>query len=79
MDRILAVADDKQVLYSFIGVDIDSVELLTKKTFNAKIPKITNLPYRCAKNIVKLAQEIVPDIEAAPNAKNGEVLVHLRR
>jgi superfamily I DNA/RNA helicase len=69
--RFLAVADDRQVLYSFAGVDINSVDILVKK-LNAKILPLP-ISYRCAKSIVKLAQTIVPDIQSAPNAKDGSV------
>jgi DNA helicase-2/ATP-dependent DNA helicase PcrA len=67
--RILACGDDRQVLYSWSGVEIDAVDILIKK-LDAKVLPLS-ISYRCSKNIVKLAQEIVPDIEAAPNAKDG--------
>lgn len=71
--RILACVDDKQVLYQFAGVNINAVEILIKR-LNAKVLTLP-ISYRCAKNIVKCAQEIVPDIQHAPNAKDGEVKV----
>lgn len=69
--RYLAVCDDRQVLYSFAAVDINTVDILTKKLNAKKLP--LPVSYRCAKSIVKLAQTIVPDIQAAPNAKEGIV------
>jgi DNA helicase II / ATP-dependent DNA helicase PcrA len=69
--RILAVCDNFQVIYSWNGVEIESVDLLVKR-LNAKVLSLP-VSYRCAKNIVKLAQEIVPDIQAAPNAIDGEI------
>jgi DNA helicase II / ATP-dependent DNA helicase PcrA len=69
--RVLAVADDRQVLYRWAGVDIDAVSVLTKR-LNAKVLPLP-ISYRCPKAVIKLAQEIVPDIQAAPNAKEGSV------
>ncbi len=73
--RILAVLDDFQVLYSFTGVKIDAADILIKR-LNAKVLPLP-ISYRCPKAVIKLAQEIVPDIQAAPNAKEGEVKVVL--
>lgn len=69
--RIIAVGDPDQVLYGFNGVDINSIDLLIKR-LNAKALPLS-VSYRCAKNIVKAAQEIVPGIQPAPNAKEGIV------
>lgn len=69
--RILACSDDKQVLYQFAGVNIDAVDILTKR-LNAKVLTLP-ISYRCAKSIVKCAQDIVPDIQHASNAQEGLV------
>ena len=69
--RILAVGDDRQVLYSFNGVEIDAIEKLTKR-LDAKVLPLS-VSYRCPQKVIKLAQDIVPDIEAAPYAQEGEV------
>ena len=69
--RILACGDSRQVLYSWAGVDINAIDILTKR-LNAKVLTLP-ISYRCAKSIVKLAQEIVPDIQYAPNAADGMI------
>jgi DNA helicase-2/ATP-dependent DNA helicase PcrA len=69
--RVIACGDDKQVLYSFTGVEIDAIDRL-KKRLNAKVLPLP-ISYRCAKSIVKEAQKIVPDIQSAPNAIEGMV------
>jgi superfamily I DNA/RNA helicase len=69
--RILAVGDNFQVLYSFTGVEEDVLSTLTKR-LKAKVLPLP-ISYRCPRSVIKLAQEIVPDIQAAPNAKEGSV------
>jgi ATP-dependent DNA helicase UvrD/PcrA len=69
--RILACGDSRQVLYTWAGVDINAIDILTKR-LNAKVLPLP-ISYRCGKSIVKLAQEIVPDIQPAPNAIEGSV------
>jgi superfamily I DNA/RNA helicase len=69
--RVLACADDRQALYSWRGADSKAVDNIVKK-LNAKILPLS-VSYRCAKNIISLAQEIVPDIEHAPWAVDGLV------
>ena len=69
--RILAVADDRQTINTFAGVDINSVNLLIDR-LNAKVLPLP-ISYRCATSIIKLAQEIVPDIEAATYADEGTI------
>jgi ATP-dependent DNA helicase UvrD/PcrA len=70
--RILACGDDRQVIFSWAGVDINSIDII-KKRLNAKVLELP-ISYRCATNIIKYAQEIVPDIQAAPNAKEGKII-----
>lgn len=67
--RICAVGDDRQAIYGFRGADSEAIENIIKK-LNAKILPLS-VTYRCAENIVKLAQEIVPDIEPATFAEEG--------
>lgn len=69
--RFIAVGDRKQAINGFAGASCDSFDLL------ANIPNTTELPlsvnYRCGKNIIKLAQEIVPDIQYFENSIDGQV------
>lgn len=69
--RVVAVLDDKQNIYSFAGAD-ETVYDNLKSRLN---PKELFLPicYRCPSSIIKLAQTLVPDIQVAPNAIEGEI------
>ena len=73
--RIIAVLDDRQMIYSFAGADIDVLENLKKRLS----PKELMLPicYRCPKKVVYLAQTIVPDIQTFDGAKEGEI-IHIK-
>ncbi len=69
--RFIGLGDDYQCIYSFLGADSGSF-----KSF-AALPNTVELPlsisYRCAKNIVKEAQNICKTIEPAKNAIEGKV------
>lgn len=69
--RIFIFLDDRQAIYGFRGCDIESVNSILGKLNPTKL----SLPisYRCPQNVVKLAQKIVPDIQVAPNAIEGNV------
>lgn len=60
--RIIATGDSSQNLYSWRSVDINSMEKLTNKLQAKRLP--LSISYRCAKNIVKLANSFVPQMEA---------------
>lgn len=69
--RFIAVGDERQAIYFFAGADSDSFKKL------AALPNTKHLPlsvcYRCDQSIIDLAQTIVPEIEARPNASAGIV------
>lgn len=69
--RVVAVLDDRQVLYSFAGVDIDVLDHLRKRLNATEL----TLPicYRCPKSVVFLAQKYVPDILPFDNAIEGKI------
>lgn len=71
--RFVFAGDRNQCIYAFSGSDEKSFDM-AKST-----PNTTSLPlsisYRCAKNIVKFAQQFVPSIEASPDAIDGEVIM----
>lgn len=69
--RVILVGDKKQAIYGFRGADSNSMNNL-KEYFKAKEFPLS-ISYRCPKAVVKLAQEIVDDIECSPTAKNGVV------
>lgn len=70
--RLFAVGDVRQSIYGFRGADSDAIQKI-KEEFNCKEFPL-NYCYRCGKNIIKVAQTIVSDIEAPDNAIDGEVL-----
>jgi DNA helicase-2/ATP-dependent DNA helicase PcrA len=67
--RIIAVCDDRQVLYHFAAVDLNTLEILRARLN----PTELSLPicYRCPKSVVKLAQKYVPDIQPYEHAIEG--------
>lgn len=69
--RICAVGDDRQAIYSWRGANPESVPRLIKALKANVLP--LSVTYRCAKRIVEVAREVVPDLEAAPGAEQGTV------
>lgn len=69
--RIIAVGDPKQSIYGFRGADTDAMPRI-KEVLDAKELPLS-VCYRCPTSHIELAQEIVPYIESAPNAKEGIV------
>lgn len=69
--RFVAVGDPRQAIYGFAGADVESFNLLKQ------IPNTTQLPlsvcYRCDGEIIELAKNLVPQIEARENAPSGKV------
>lgn len=69
--RLILIGDQNQSIYSFSGV--------YDKTFDwyRELPNIKKLrlstTFRCSKNIVKHAQQYVPNIKASDNAMEGVV------
>lgn len=70
--RLISVGDRNQAIYKFAGASGSSFDNLKNL-----LPYTVELPlsicYRCDNEIIKLAQTIVPTIEARPNAKKGIV------
>ncbi len=69
--RVTAVGDDRQAIYGFRGADRNAMERV-RAALGAKVLPLS-ITYRCATAIVKVAQAIVPDLEAAPGAAEGSV------
>jgi len=69
--RIAVVGDDRQAIYGFRGADSKSIDRLKKELSAAELGLTTT--YRCAADIVALAQKIVPDYYAAPGAPKGTI------
>ncbi len=72
--RIIAVGDPAQSIYQFRGADSEAIPNFINKLGAKTLP--LSVTYRCPKEVVKLAQEIVPDIETPPTADDG-IVEHL--
>jgi len=70
--RIIAVGDPAQSIYQFRGADSEAIPNFINKLKAKTLP--LSVTYRCPKKVVKLAQEIVPDIEAHDKAADGLVV-----
>lgn len=75
-ERIMIVGDDKQAIYGFAGADTRSMERMIGKLQDTKrgvevFP--LNQTRRCPRSVVALAQQIVNDLEALPEAPEGNV------
>jgi DNA helicase-2/ATP-dependent DNA helicase PcrA len=69
--RIVVVGDDRQAIYAFRGADSGSIDRLKVELSATELP--LNVTYRCPRLVVEMAQEIVPDYQAAPEAPEGEI------
>lgn len=67
--RVIAVGDRYQSIYGFRGADIEAIPNLIKALNATTLP--LSLTFRCPKSHVKLAQELVPHIQALPTAAEG--------
>lgn len=70
--RLFIVGDDRQAIYGFSGADAKAMENLISDMQMKCYP--LSITWRCPKEVVKLAQTIVPDIQYADTATDGEVL-----
>lgn len=69
--RIVAIGDSRQAIYGFRGADCDSM-----KNFQEQLGAVRldlSICYRCPSSHIAFAKDIVPEIEAAPNAEVGEI------
>lgn len=69
--RICMVGDEHQSMYYFRGAASDGMGKAQLELNAQTFPLTTS--YRCPKSVIKLAQTMVPEIQAAPNAIEGEV------
>lgn len=69
--HIVVVGDDRQAIYGFRGADSGSLDRL-KAEYKAEELGLT-ITYRCPKTVVQIAQSLVPDYQAAPEAPEGAV------
>ena len=69
--RLFSFGDSFQGVYGFNGCDDKSFEWFEKFPNTKVLPLTTS--FRCSKNVIKKAQEIVPDIKALDDAPDGMV------
>lgn len=73
--RVIAIGDPNQAIFGFSGSTVDSIDKLEQRLSNVvQLPLTIN--QRCAKEIINIAQEIVPSIKSADNAINGDVIIY---
>jgi len=68
---MVAVGDPKQAIYGFAGANHDSMDQIKAHMGSVELP--LSITYRCPKNVVALAQTLVPDIQAHESAPEGVV------
>jgi hypothetical protein len=69
--RLYAVGDRRQSIFRFRGACSNAMDLM-RETFNMTVMPLS-VTYRCPREVVRLAQTVVPHIEAAPGAERGWV------
>lgn len=69
--RFIGVGDKKQAIYGWSGADAVSFDRIIERAKATVLP--LNICYRCPTKIIQVAQEIVPELQAAPEAKEGVI------
>lgn len=69
--RVVAVGDPHQAIYGFRGALNNSINRMVDKFDMEEMP--LSYSFRCAKRIIKVAQQFNPKIQALPNAPEGIV------
>jgi superfamily I DNA/RNA helicase len=69
--RIVVVGDDRQAIMGFAGASADALTDFIAELDAVILP--LNVTWRCPKAVVAVAQTLVPDIQAADSAIEGEV------
>lgn len=69
--RLVAVGDRRQAIYGFTGASHDAMDLIKREFSCREFP--LSVCYRCGSAIVEHARSIVPHLEAADGAPEGEV------
>jgi DNA helicase-2/ATP-dependent DNA helicase PcrA len=70
--RFIAFGDQRQAIFSFSGTELNSYQLIKDYPNTTELP--LSISYRCGKNIIKHAQELVPQIEAFSERGDGSVV-----
>lgn len=70
--RFFAVGDEKQSIYSFVGADIDSFNILCNLPNTEKLP--LSVTYRCEPKILSMVKHINPNIISYKTEDEGEII-----
>lgn len=74
--RIVSIGDPYQAIYAFRGADSQSMDTLFDRlaaTDRGADSYPLTITWRCPSSHVDLARQLVSDLQAAPNAKRGEI------
>lgn len=69
--RVVSVGDERQAIYSFRGADSNAIQNIVDRCNSKRLS--LSVTYRCAKSIVAMANQVVPELEAAPSSPEGMV------
>lgn len=69
--QLVAVGDEYQAIFGFRGADVHSMKTLAAHFKTKSFP--LHVSYRCPREVIALAQTLVPHIQAHPNADQGFV------
>jgi len=72
--RVIAVGDTRQAIYGFRGADSNSMTNLEHRFSMKQLP--LSITYRCPLSVVRLAQQIAPELEPYERAIEGAVNHH---
>lgn len=70
--RAIMVGDPRQAIYGFAGADVESYNRM-KTMFPNTVELPLSVCYRCAKSVVRHAQEVNPSIQFHEDKEEGEV------
>lgn len=69
--RIITFGDEKQAIYLFRSAALDAIDQIVDRMHSKRLP--LSVTYRCGKAIVREAQALVENYEAAPSNPEGFV------
>jgi DNA helicase II / ATP-dependent DNA helicase PcrA len=69
--RIVAVGDRRQSIYGFRGADPEAIPRMIDELAAETLP--LSITYRCPQRVVREANSLVPELQAAPGAPDGIV------
>lgn len=70
--QIVCVGDRRQAIYGFRGADSAAMDAIKQRLGAHELA--LSISYRCPRSVARLAQEIVPHFQCAPDAPEGSVI-----